>query len=86
MAKIARQQGVRLSAREQECLVKLMHHFSPRAIHQHEATERGLATEFHVCKNAGLIQSAGFECSVRGDEWLESPAGRTALASHLKGD
>lgn len=69
-----------LNKRERDALVSLMRVSSPRAIHEHEAERHGLLREFLICKHAKLIQSAGYECSVRADEWLESAAGHAALA------
>ena len=70
----------------QRSLVQLVIYQSPRAITRQESARRGMLKEFERCLRAGLIQSAGYEASVNGDEWLESPAGRLALALASRAD
>lgn len=45
-----------------------------------DARRYGLEFEFNLARRAGLIRSAGYEASAKGDDWLDSPAGRRALA------
>lgn len=72
---------LKLTEAQAMALVALMQVFGPRAIDRRHAKRRGLLNEFNICRRAKLIQSAGYECSVAGDEWLESSAGRAHLAS-----
>ena len=64
-------------------LVRVMRVFSPRFVPDRptdpNVVRHGLWPDIARARRAGLLQSAGLECSVTADEWLESPEGRRAL-------
>jgi hypothetical protein len=63
----------------QESLIRLVRICGPRSITRGMARKHGLEADFKRVLRAGLIQSAGYECSVKADDWLESAAGNAAL-------
>ena len=76
--------GSKLTEAQATALARLIRVFSPRAIDRKEAKRCGLLNEFNICRRAKLIQSAGFECSVMGDDWLNTPEGAAHCASNAK--
>lgn len=64
---------LKLTEAQKAALTRLVRVFSPRAIDRKDAKRRGLLKDFNICRRARLIQSAGFECSVMGDDWLNTP-------------
>lgn len=69
--------------RDQQALVRLIGSgfASPRHMSRDEMERHGLLADFKTALRAGLIQDAGYECSPAGDDFLNSPAGRLALAN-----
>lgn len=68
-----------MPTKAQMSLARLVRVYSPRAINRKDAQRRGLLDDFNRAKRAGLITTAHYECTVVGDEWLESVEGREVL-------
>lgn len=58
---------------------------SPRHITRQDARRRGMESDFDIARREGLLVSAGYECSVAGDDFLNSEVGRSALQETVDG-
>lgn len=67
----------------QRALVRLLRDGagSPRYFSRIDAERKGMLPEFKAALLAGLIQSAGYECSIAGDAFIDSAEGHAALFS-----
>jgi hypothetical protein len=64
---------------QKQALIRIVRISGPRCIMKGEAINRHLGAEFRLLRRVGLIQSAGYECSVKADEWLQTAEGRALL-------
>lgn len=49
------------------------------------AERLGIVAELKICRRAGFYESAGYETSLKAEDWLSSDAGRALLTALSKG-